>query len=112
MTQPPEQLQGKEADSRTDIFAAGAVLYEMLTGQKAFGGNSPAAVIGNILHVEPSPLSSAEPAASPALARLVSKCLAKDPDARRQSASDVSDELRWIAGGEGSRAVESDGLSS
>jgi serine/threonine-protein kinase len=101
----PEQLQGKEADTRTDIFAVGAVLYEMLTGQTAFGGNSPAAVIGNILHVEPSPLSSAEPAASSALVRLVGKCLAKDPDARWQSASDVSDELRWIAGGEASRAA-------
>ncbi len=89
----PEQFQGKEADTRTDIFAVGAVLYEMLTGHRAFGGDSPAAVIGNILHVEPSPLSSAEPAASPALVRLVSKCIAKDPDARWQSASDVFDEL-------------------
>jgi Tol biopolymer transport system component len=93
----PEQLQGKEADTRTDIFAVGVVLYEMLTGRRAFEGSGVAALIGNILHAEPSALSLAEPAASPALERLVGKCLSKNPDARWQSALDLNSELQQIA---------------
>ena len=93
----PEQIEGEEADARTDIFAFGAVLYEMLTGQKAFEGKSQASLIGAILHVEPRPASTLQPLVSPALDRLVRKCLAKDPDRRWQSAGDLHDELQWIA---------------
>ena len=92
----PEQLQGQEADTRTDIFAVGAVLYEMLAGRRAFEGSSNAAIIGNILHTEPPALSLTEPAASPALERLVRKCLAKGPDERWQSALDLHSELQWL----------------
>jgi len=89
----PEQLQGKDADARSDIFAFGAVLYEAVTGRKAFGGATPADVIGAIVHASPPPL---EP---PALARLVKTCLAKDPDERWQSAHDVMVQLRSLAEG-------------
>jgi Tol biopolymer transport system component/predicted Ser/Thr protein kinase len=93
----PEQLEGHEADPRTDIFAFGAVLYEMLTGKKAFEGRSQASLIAAILDREPLPTSSAQPLAPSALDRLVKKCLAKDPDERWQSAGDLHDELKWIA---------------
>jgi eukaryotic-like serine/threonine-protein kinase len=93
----PEQLGGGDADSRTDIFAFGAMLYEMVTGQKAFEGKSQASLIAAILEHEPPPISSLQPLTPPALDRLVKKCLAKDPDGRWQSASDLHDELRWIA---------------
>ena len=105
----PEQIEGDEADARTDIFAFGAVLYEMLTGQKAFEGKSQASLIGAILHVEPRPVGTVQPLVSPALDRCVRKCLAKDPDRRWQSAGDLHDELQWIAEasarGEGSTPV-------
>ena len=105
----PEQIEGEEADARTDIFAFGAVLYEMLTGQKAFEGRSQGSLIGAILHVEPRPASTLEPLVSPALDRCVRKSLAKDPDRRWQSAGDLHDELQWIAEasarGEGSTPV-------
>jgi eukaryotic-like serine/threonine-protein kinase len=93
----PEQLEGHEADPRTDIFAFGAVLYEMLTGKKAFEGKSQASLIAAILDREPPPISSAQPLTPPALDRVVKKCLAKDPDDRWQSAADLYDELKWIA---------------
>lgn len=92
----PEQLEGKEADSRSDIFAFGAMVYEMATGQKAFSGQSQASLIAAILEREPRPISELQPMTPPALERLVKKCLAKDPDARWQSARDLGDELRWI----------------
>ncbi len=95
----PEQLEGKEADARTDIFAFGAVLYEMATGRKAFSGTSQASLIGAILHTDPAPISSLQPATPPALDRIVKTCLAKDPEERWQSAADVKRELRWIAEG-------------
>jgi eukaryotic-like serine/threonine-protein kinase len=91
----PEQLQGKETDTRTDIFAIGTVLYEMLTGRRAFEGQGLAALIGNILHAEPSVISLAE-TGSPELQRLVSKCLAKNPDERWQSALDLNNEFQRI----------------
>jgi len=94
----PEQLEGKEVDARTDIFAFGAVVYEMATGKKAFEGKSQASVIAKILETDPPPISSLQPMTPPALDRLVKKCLAKDPDDRWQSASDLHDELKWIAG--------------
>jgi serine/threonine protein kinase len=95
----PEQLEGKEADARTDIFAFGSVVYEMATGKKAFEGKSQASVIAKILEIEPPPMSSLQPMTPSALDRVVKKCLAKEPEKRWQAASDVCDELKWIAEG-------------
>ena len=95
----PEQLEGKEADARSDIFAFGAVLYEMATGRKAFTGASQASLIGAILHTEPQPISAVHPMSPPALDRIVKTCLAKDPEERFQTAHDAGLQLRWIAEG-------------
>ena len=92
----PEQLEGKEADHRTDLFAFGAIVYEMVTGQRAFQGDSQASLIGAILKDDPPALTHLQPVSPPALARVVSKCLAKDPDARWYSAHDLHDELQWV----------------
>ncbi len=93
----PEQLEGKDTDARTDLFAFGCVLYEMLTGRRAFGGNTEASVIAAIMTGEPEPLSALQPLTPPALDRLVRRCLAKDPDDRWQHAADVAEELRGIS---------------
>jgi Tol biopolymer transport system component len=98
----PEQLEGKEADARTDIFAFGCVLYEMTTAKKAFAGSSQASLISAIMQNDPPPISSVSPMTPPALDRVVRICLAKDPDDRWQSAHDIAGELKWIA--EGSQA--------
>ena len=93
----PEQLEGQEADARTDIFTFGAVLYEMLTGKKAFEGKSHASLIGAIMHADPPPVSQVQPVAPASLNRIVATCLAKVPDDRWQSAHDVTLELKWVA---------------
>ncbi len=96
----PEQLDGQEADARTDIFAFGAVVYEMLTGRKAFEGKSQASLIGAIMHARPAPMSQLQPLTPPGLDQLIATCLAKDPDERWQTAADVARQLKNIAGAE------------
>jgi eukaryotic-like serine/threonine-protein kinase len=98
----PEQVEGKELDARSDIFSLGALLYEMVTGKKAFEGKTQLSVASAILEKEPGPLSAVKPTSPAVLDHVVQKCLAKEPDARWQSASDIGSELRWIAEG-GSR---------
>ena len=98
----PEQLEGKEVDARADLFSFGAVLYEMLTGRKAFEGESQASLISAIMSTEPPPVSSLQSLSPPALDRVVQSCLAKDCDERWHSAHDLESELRWIASGESS----------
>lgn len=92
----PEQLEGKEADNRTDIFAFGSVLYEMLTRRKAFAANSQANLIAAIITANPPLLGSIDSCIPPALERIVRTCLAKDPEDRWQSARDIVLELKFI----------------
>jgi serine/threonine protein kinase/Tol biopolymer transport system component len=92
----PEQLEGKETDARTDVFAFGAVVYEMVTGTKAFAGDSSASVVAAIIQTHPPGLATLQPLTPAALDHTVTTCLAKDPDQRWQSAGDVARELRWI----------------
>src|SRR5437870_4387755 len=92
----PEQLAGEEPDARTDIFALGVVLYEMATGRRAFEGKTRTSLVAAILSGEPRPMSELQPLAPRSLEHVVKKCLAKDPEDRWQSASDIAEELRWI----------------
>src|SRR5271168_1308692 len=95
----PEQIQGKEADARSDIFAFGALLYEMLTGKQAFEGKSQLSVASAVLERDPEPISATQPLTPPALEHLVRTCLAKEPDERLQSAHDLKLQLQWMAAG-------------
>src|SRR5215467_12206308 len=99
----PEQVEGKELDGRSDIFSLGAVLYEMLTGKRAFEGKSQLSVATAILEKEPAPIASIKPLTPPGLDHAIRRCLAKDPDERWQMARDLGLELKWIAEG-GSQA--------
>ena len=98
-----EQIEGKEADARSDIFALGAVLYEMATGIRAFNGKTQASVVAAILASDPPPISTIRPMSPPALDRVVKVCLAKDPDERFQTVHDLKLQLQWIVEG-GSQA--------
>ncbi len=95
----PEQIEDREADARSDIFALGAVLYEMVTGKRAFEGKTAATVMAAVLEREPTPVYSMQPMTPPALERLIKTCLAKDPDERWQTAHDVKLQLKQIADG-------------
>ena len=92
----PEQLEGREADARTDLFAFGAVVYELFTGKKAFEGKSQASLIGAIMHADPPPMSRVQALSPLALDYIVQTCLAKDPDDRWQSARDLLRELKRV----------------
>ena len=108
----PEQLEGKPADARTDVFAFGALLYEMLTGKKAFEATSQASLISAILSSHPPPIAVLQPLSPPALNRVVKKCLAKDPDERWQSTRDLTSELQWIAESGSDTAVAAPGVDA
>jgi serine/threonine protein kinase len=99
----PEQLEGKQTDARTDIFAFGALLYEMLAARKPFSGDSQASLITSIMASDPPPVSTVQPMTTPALERVIRKCLAKSPEQRWQTARDLMSELQWISEG-GSQA--------
>ena len=99
----PEQIEGTQIDPRTDIFALGTMLYEMVTGKRAFEGKTRASLVVAIIDHDPIPITTLQPGESPVLVHLISKCLAKAPDNRWQSARDIATELQWI--GEGGRAA-------
>ena len=105
----PEQVEGKtgEIDARTDIFAFGALVYEMATGKKAFEGQTHASVMAKILEGEPPPMSSLQSMTPPALDHVVKICLAKDPDGRWQTASDLTKQLKWVKEGSSQASLPS-----
>jgi Tol biopolymer transport system component len=107
----PEQVEGKEVDGRSDIFSLGAVLYEMLTGQRAFPGKSQLSVASAILEKEPAPVSTVKPMTPPALDHTICRCLAKEAERRWQSAGDLARELEWTAES-GSQASVSAAISA
>ena len=95
----PEQIEGDLADARTDIWSFGCVLYEMVTGRRAFEAKSQASLIASILEKQPTPMAELQPMTPPALGRIVRTCLAKNPDDRFQSAHDLALQLEWIEEG-------------
>jgi len=103
----PEQVEGKELDGRSDIFSLGAVLYEMVTGKKAFEGKTQLSVASAILEKEPVPISAIKPLAPANLDHAIRKCLAKDRDERWQTARDLASELKWVgeSGSQGAAAL-------
>ena len=107
----PEQFEGKEADARSDIFAFGAMLYEMATGKRPFTGKSQIKVVSAILEDDPSPATQVRPALPPAIDHVIQTCLQKNPEKRYHSAHDVGLELKWIAETPLQRSVQSGGIS-
>ncbi len=95
----PEQIEGKHVDGRSDLFSLGAVLYEMLTGRRAFEGKSQISIASAILEKEPEPISASKPLTPPALDHAIRTCLAKDPDQRWQTSRDLAHALKWLAEG-------------
>ena len=102
----PEQLEGRPVDSRTDIYALGLIIYEMVTGQRAFAKGSQAGLIAAILTEAPPPMSAAQPKTPAPLERIVLTALAKDPSKRWQDAGDLARELAWVAADSHTTAVE------
>jgi eukaryotic-like serine/threonine-protein kinase len=107
----PEQIEGKEADARSDIFAFGAVLYEMAVGKRAFAGKSQISLASSILEADPAPISGLKPGTPPAFEHVVATCLQKNPEERYQSAQDIKLELQWIAADRSSPATPELGVS-
>jgi eukaryotic-like serine/threonine-protein kinase len=101
----PEQIEGREADARSDIFSFGAVLYEMATGRRAFEGKSQVTVASAILEKDPEPMSAHQPLAPPNLQHVVQGALMKDPDSRWQSAADIARQLRWITSADSTSGI-------
>ena len=108
----PEQVEGKELDGRSDIFSLGAVLYETMTGKKAFEGQSQLSVVSAILEKEPAPISAVKPMTPPALDHAIRRCLAKDTEGRWQTARDLALELKWVSETETQFAAKGPGLSA
>ena len=108
----PEQIEGKEADARSDIFALGAVLYEMVTGKRAFQGKSHLSTATAILEKDPDPISAIQPLAPKALEHTVQTCLAKNPEERFQNAHDLKLQLLWLTGAGSEGPVASSALKA